>query len=396
MFHTRHTLPPLSADEQAHSERLMALIHNELAANHNWMTFDRFMELALYAPGLGYYSAGAHKLGTGGDFVTAPEISSLFSYCVANQCAEVLRSLPAADVFELGAGSGRMAADMLLHLEKLQSLPGHFYILEVSADLRRRQQQLFEQRVPHLLNKVKWLDSLPATFNGCIVANEVLDALPVKRFVVVDDTINELGIACSDHHFIWQPQQADTPLLHALDQIRTATGHWFGSGYRSEVNMLLPEWIRSLSSSLQRGVMLFIDYGLPLKQYYAAERRTGTLNCFYKHLQHDNPFVNVGLQDITAWVNFTALAEAGTAVDLELLGYTTQANFLLGAGIDKLLNEELSVTGVTDTQRWQSSQQVQQLMLPGGMGESFKAMAFGKNCDVELSGFATSDLRHSL
>ncbi|MES1191335.1 MAG: SAM-dependent methyltransferase [Steroidobacter sp.] len=396
MLHTTHTLPPLTADEQAHSERLTAFIRKECAGNNGWLGFDRFMELALYAPGLGYYSAGAHKLGAGGDFITAPEVSSLFSQCVANQCAEVLLSITSGDVLEPGAGSGIMAVDMLLHLEKLNALPERYFILEVSADLRQRQQRLLQQCIPHLFNRVTWLQSLPDNFCGCIIANEVLDALPVKRFVVINDVIHELGVVWRDNHFIWQPRQIDEALNSAVDHVSADIGHAFSEGYCSEINLLLPDWIRSLASILQRGVMIFLDYGLTRKQYYSAARNTGTLNCFYKHLQHDNPFANIGMQDITAWVDFTSLAEAGTQAGLELPGFTTQANFLLGAGIDKLLADEMHNNEISDARRWKLSQQVQQLMLPNGMGESFKVMAFSKNCDVNLSGFAANDLCHSL
>lgn len=396
MLHTAHTLPPLTADEQTHSERLIALIRKECAVNNGWLAFDRFMELALYAPGMGYYSAGAHKLGAGGDFITAPEVSSLFSQCVASQCAEVLHNLTGGDVLEPGAGSGIMAVDVLLHLEKLNALPGRYFILEVSADLRQRQQRLLQQRIPHLFNKVTWLQSLPDDFSGCIIANEVLDALPVKRFAMINDVIHELGVVWSDDHFIWQPHPADKTLNTAVDRLSAGIGHAFSEGYCSEINLLLPDWIHSLASVMQRGVMIFVDYGLARKQYYSAARNTGTLNCFYKHLQHDDPFANIGVQDITAWVDFTSLAEAGTKAGLELLGFTTQANFLLGAGIDKLLADEMHGNEMTDAGRWKLSQQVQQLMLPNGMGESFKVMAFSKHCDVNLSGLAVRDLRHSL
>ncbi|MES1195882.1 MAG: SAM-dependent methyltransferase, partial [Steroidobacter sp.] len=346
--------------------------------------------------GLGYYSAGAHKLGAGGDFTTAPEISPLFSHCVANQCAGVLQSLDGGSVLELGAGSGVMAAEMLLHMELTGSLPEHYCILEVSADLQQRQQALLQGRLPHLVDRVKWLRSLPQNFAGIIVANEVLDALPVKRFTVINAQVHELGVTVKDGRFSWQMREAEQPLREEVHRISAEAGHKFVEGYVSEVNLLLSPWIKSLSDSLSRGAMLFFDYGLPLKQFYSADRSRGTLNCFFRHLQHEDPFVNVGVQDITAWVNFTALAEAGSHAELQLGGFSTQAHFLIGAGIESLLRDEMNRDGMTDTQRWQLSKQVQQLMLPDGMGETFKAMSFNKNCDVELNGFAFRDLRHLL
>jgi len=393
MYRPTHTLPPLTADEQSHSDRLRARILEEIERSSRWIGFDRFMELALYEPGLGYYSAGSHKLGTGGDFTTAPEISSLFSQCIANQCLQALESLQGGDVLELGAGSGIMAADILLQMERAGTSPNHYFILEVSADLQQRQQLLLRERVPHLVNRIEWLTSAPNAFEGIIVANEVVDALPVKRFVVADG-IKELGVGINDTEFVWVSRAADSPLMEEVQRISNEVGHSFAPGYRSEVNLLLPSWTKALGESLHRGAVLFVDYGLSRNQLYSSERSNGTLNCFFKHHQHDNPFINLGVQDVTSWVDFTALAEAGTQAGLELIGYSTQAHFLIGAGIDKLLQSVMTDTG--DAQRWQLSQQAQKLMLPDRMGESFKAMAFKKNCEVALSGFGFRDLRHLL
>ena len=396
MFRTTHTLPSLTADEQAHSELLQTAIRNELERSQNWMGFDRYMELALYAPGLGYYSAGAHKFGVGGDFITAPEISPLFSHCVANQCAEVLRSLAGANILELGAGSGVMAAEVLLQLESLEQLPDRYYILEVSAELQQRQRLFLASKVPHLFSRVEWLSVLPTGFCGIIVANEVLDALPVKRFCAVSGTIFELGVSVADQQFCWQSHMMNEQTRIAVENIIADMGNGFADSYCSEVNMLLPGWMSALSESMHRGVMLFIDYGLPRKQYYGEARAQGTLNCFFKHQQHDNPFINVGIQDITAWVDFTALAQAGANAELELCGFATQANFLIGTGIESLLHAAMNRSDMTDTQRWKLSQQVQQLMLPDAMGETFKVIAFHKECDIDLSGFSVRDLRHLL
>jgi SAM-dependent MidA family methyltransferase len=354
------------------------------------------MELALYEPGLGYYSAGAHKLGAGGDFTTAPEISALFSQCMANQCVQVLKSLGGGNVLELGAGSGIMAADILLQMERAGALPNRYFVLEVSADLQHRQQALLRERIPHLVERVEWLQNLSIAFEGIIVANEVIDALPVKRFVVDKNGIKELGVGIVEDEFVWTTRAPQDSLLGEVNRFSDEIGCSFSSGYKSEVNLLLLSWIKSLEQSLHRGAMLFVDYGLPRNQFYSPDRINGTLNCFFKHHQHDNPFINIGVQDITTWVDFTSLAEAGTQAGLELSGFSTQAHFLIGAGIDRLMQSAINREDVSDTQRWQLSQQAQQLILPDGMGESFKAMAFRKNCEVELSGFGFRDLRHLL
>jgi SAM-dependent MidA family methyltransferase len=285
---------------------------------------------------------------------------------------------------------------MLLHLEQLNALPAHYYILEVSGDLQQRQQVLLKERTGHLMDRVQWLTSLPNDMNGIIVANEVIDALPVERFVGDGKGIIQLGVGVQDGGFIWQSRPATFELNNELERITKELGCSFSHGYTSEVNLLLPSWMKSLEQALYRGAMLFADYGLPRNQFYSADRVNGTLNCFFKHHQHDNPFINVGVQDITTWVDFTALAEAGTQAGLELSGFSTQAHFLIGTGIDRLMQSAMNREDVSDTQRWQLSQQAQQLMLPDGMGESFKAMAFRKNCDVELSGFGFRDLRHLL
>ncbi|MGC3983019.1 MAG: SAM-dependent methyltransferase [Steroidobacteraceae bacterium] len=398
---SQHTLPPLqrdwlrqlSPDERAHSERLLALIVAEIERAGGWLDFQSFMNLALYAPGLGYYSAGTHKLGHGGDFTTAPEISPLFSRCVARQCAQVLQTLGAGSVLELGAGSGVMALEMLRELQRQDCLPERYCILEVSADLRARQQALLQQHLPDYLPRVHWLDALPQDFVGVIVANEVLDALPVQRFSVQQGELQAMGVINTGNGLDWQARPADRALSTALQAIRDNVKVIWPEGYCSEVNLQLPGWIHALANSLQQGVLLFIDYGLPQHQYYAGERSRGTLSCFFRQRMHEDPLINVGLQDITAWVDFTAVAEAGIAAGLELRGFATQAHFLFGAGLQHLLAD---MSEQDDALRWKLSQQVQKLTLPGEMGESFKAMALAKNYDEPLSGFGFRDLRDHL
>jgi SAM-dependent MidA family methyltransferase len=397
----QHTIPSprmnlsqqLTADEQAHSERLLTLIRAEIKRAGGWIDFQTFMTLALYAPGLGYYSAGTHKLGAGGDFTTAPEISPLFSRCIAHQCAQVLQQLGNGSVLELGAGSGVMALEILRELQRIASLPERYYILEVSADLRARQQALLQQALPHYFDRIQWLDSLPDDFVGVIVANEVLDALPVQRFVIERGATQALGVSNGEYGLITTMQPASSTLSQAVNAIQSSLHEPLPDGYCSEVNLQLPAWIQSLADALRSGVMLFIDYGWPQHEYYSTERMRGTLSCFFRQRMHDNPLINIGLQDITAWVDFTALAEAGLNAGLELKGFATQAHFLFGAGLQTLLAD---MSEQSDAQRWQLSQQVQKLTLPGEMGESFKAMAFAKDCDIELSGFSFRDLRERL
>lgn len=385
-------LPPLTADEQAHSERLTAVIRDEIDRHHGWLSFERFMELALYAPGLGYYSAGARKLGAGGDFVTAPEISPLFSRCLARQCAQVL-SETGGDILELGAGSGVMATDILLELETLQQLPQRYFILEVSADLRERQRDTLQTRAPHLLERVQWLDALPENFVGVVIANEVLDALPVQRFAIRGGQVNAVGVTWQLGKLDLSEVRADAALARAVSEIEAQLGAPLPDGYQSEINLRLRSWITGIANAMQRGVIVFVDYGLPRAQYYNAERQRGTLLCHYRHRFHDDVLTHLGLQDIGAWVDFTAVADAAVDAGCTVAGYTTQANFLIGCGIDGLLNA-LAQQGLES--RLQIGKQAMVLILPGEMGERFKVIALGKNWDAPLMGFSVRDMAAGL
>ncbi len=385
-------LPTPTPEEQAHSELLIAKICSEIERHKGWLSFERYMELALYEPGLGYYSAGAHKLGADGDFVTAPEISPLFSRCLARQCAQVLQAI-GGDILELGAGSGVMAADMLVELATLAQLPNRYFILEVSADLRERQRATLADRVPQLLERVIWLDTLPTELVGVVIGNEVLDALPVQRFVIRGGQVNALGVTWQLGKLDWSEVRADPKLDAAVRVIEKSVGRSLPNGYSSEVNLRLPSWLASIANVLQRGVLLFIDYGLPQAQYYSDERTRGTLLCHYRHRFHDDALLHVGLQDIGAWVDFTAVAEAAVDSDCSVIGYTTQANFLIGCGIDQLL-ADLAEQGLEA--RLQIGKQTMVLTLPGEMGERFKAIALGKNWDTPLMGFSVRDMAASL
>jgi SAM-dependent MidA family methyltransferase len=383
----------LSADEGLHVERVRELLAQQIAAAHGWISFERYMDLALYAPGLGYYSAGARKLGVGGDFTTAPEISGLFGACVAQQCTEVLRELQGGSILEVGAGTGRLAVDVLTRLESLGCIPDRYFILEVSADLRERQRNLLLERLPRLAERVTWLEALPnEPFDGVILANEVLDALPVVRFRWQRGACEELGVALVEGRFTWSARPASLAMTETISVLADAAGGW-DDGYVSEYCRRLTPWARSVAQMLGRGAALWFDYGLPRPQYYLAERHEGTLICHFRHGAHEDPFLYPGLQDLTAWVDFTALAEACVAADCDLSGFTTQAYFLAGLGIDR---EMRSMAGEDDNRFARLANQARQLMMPGEMGERFKAMAWTRGIDRELSGFTLQDLRHTL
>lgn len=404
-------MPALSAEEEAHCRAVTALIAERVHASGGWMRFEQFMELALYAPGLGYYSAGSVKLGPGGDFVTAPEISDLFSRCVARQCAQVLGAISgAAEILELGAGTGRMAAVILQTLAAGGKLPDRYAILEVSADLAERQRERLRRLPRELSGRVVWLERLPERpIEGVILANEVLDALPCRRFALAGGAIRELGVALQaepragsgaadeggvpeDGRWLLERDGApDQALASACAALLDELLAPLPDGYSSEVCLRVAPWIAGVADCLERGVMLLFDYGLPRAHYYHPQRTTGTLRCHFKQRVHDDPYSNIGVQDITAWVDFTRVAEAAVACGLDLAGFCTQAGFLLATGVERLVAES------TDpVEHARLSGEARRLLLPGEMGEAFKAMALTRNYDAALEGFALQDLRPSL
>lgn len=385
--------PQPGPEALAHSRELEAHIARQIEDSGGRISFARFMDLALYAPGLGYYSAGSRKLGEAGDFVTAPEISPLFGRCLATQVQQVLQQLGGGAVLELGAGSGALAADILQQLEKLGQLPQRYLILEVSADLRQRQQQTLARRLPHLLDRLEWLDCLPEGLGGVVLANEVMDALPVERFRVQGAGIVQLGVAHGAAGFSTVDLPCDPALEARWEELRRELPGPLAQGYRSEICMGLRPWVGALAGALRRGALLLVDYGLPRAQYYHPERGDGTLICHYRHRAHADPFQWVGLQDITAWVDFTTVAESAVDCGLELMGFTPQAQFLLGAGLEGLLAE--ATAGDTRT-RLQAAAEAKKLTLPGEMGERFKVMGLSRGLQAPLSGFGLKDLSPSL
>lgn len=381
---TFEDLPRPAPEALEHSERLREQIRAAIAAAGGVLSFERYMELALYAPGLGYYSAGARKFGAAGDFVTAPEISPLFAQCLAVQSSQVLTELGGGDILELGAGSGRMAADMLNELARLGTLPGRYLILEVSADLRERQREEITKHASAWIGKVQWLERLPETFTGVMLGNEILDALPVARFRRDADGFKELCVADAEGGFAWQPRTAGGDLSTALAALDGSLPASLAEGYESEICLRLPAFIYSLAETLARGALLLTDYGYPRAGYYHPDRHMGTLMCHYRQRAHSDPFLYPGLQDITAHVDFTAVADAGTGAGLELAGYTTQAHFLLALGI---------VERATDLR---SAREAKLLTLPEEMGERFKAIGFTRRIAQALPGFTLRDLSHTL
>ncbi len=379
-------LPEPEAEAHAHSERLIEVIRAELVQQGGLLSFDRYMELALYAPGLGYYMAGARKFGASGDFITAPEISPLFGRCLARQCLQVLEALEGGDLFEFGAGSGRLAADLLSELEQLGGLPERYQILEVSPDLRARQRSTLEREVPHLIDRVEWLDAMPGPgFRGVVLANEVLDAMPVHRFRVEADGLKEQFVewAAGTLQNRWEPPRSPG-LVAAVEGL----GIPFPEGYESEINRRAAPWMRELGRSIEAGLVLLIDYGYPRGEFYHLQRSRGTLLCHYRHRVHPDPLALVGLQDITAHVDFTAVAEAGQGAGLEVNGFTTQAYFLMGCGMGRILAE----SDPNDIRaHLELVQGIKRLTLPSEMGERFKVLGLTRGVAQPLIGFGMRD-----
>ena len=374
-------LPEPSAEARRHSDRLSEAIRGEIETARGWIGFARFMELALYAPGLGYYVAGAAKFGGEGDFVTAPEISPLFGRTLARQIAQLLER-SAGQVLELGAGSGTMAADVLGELHDSDRLPQRYLILETSPQLVERQQRTLQQRQPALKDRIEWISALPENFDGVVVANEVLDALPVHLVAWRKNGVFERGVSWKDG-FVWSERPLSPGALR--DAAETIGAE---AGYVSEIALVAPALVRSLSAVLRKGALLLIDYGFGRREYYHPQRSHGTLMCHYRHRAHDDPFFLPGLQDLTTHVDFTAIAEAGIDAGMNMLGYTTQAQFLVNSGITRLLEQHSADPA---TSRFALTAGVQKLLSPAEMGELFKVIALGHGIDDPLIGFTSGD-----
>lgn len=382
------SLPIPDSQALAHSRQLASVIRSEIDAAGGWLDFAHYMHLALYAPGLGYYSGGAKKFGLDGDFVTAPEVSSLFAQTLARQAAQVIQ-MTHGDILELGAGTGRLALQLLLELQRLGQLPASYFILEVSAQLREIQRNTIEQNLPpDLAPRVQWLDRLPDVFTGLVLGNEVLDAMPVHIVKNTEHGLCELGVACDGQDLAWAERSLTVGHVY-----EGASKLALPAGYITELCPAATGLMTSLAGMLQQGVVLFIDYGFPRREYYHPQRSQGTLMCHYRHHAHGDPFFYPGLQDITAHVDFTAVAEAGMAHGLKLLGYCAQAEFLINCGITELL-ARISPHDIAVYAPLAS--QAHKLLSPAEMGELFKVIAMGRGVPEELLGFARGDKRRGL
>ena len=374
---------PVPADyAQRHSDRVVEKVRAEVQKHGGWISFARYMEMTLYAPGLGYYVAGAAKLGSEGDFVTAPEISPLFGRTLASQVADILAHT-GGGVLELGAGSGTLAASLLEQLQARNRLPERYRILEVSPELVQRQRRLLLQRLPALADRVEWITSVPQHFTGVVVANEVLDALPVHLLAWHDEDVSERGVICEGEGFAWKERGLAPGALR-----NAATALQIEAPYLSELSIAAPALIRTLAGALDHGVLMCVDYGFGRREYYHPQRNSGTLMCHYRHRAHDDPFFFPGLQDITAHVDFSSVAEAGIEAGLQLIGYTTQAQFLINCGIAELLAR----TPADNIAAYLPlAAGVQKLVSPAEMGELFKVIALGRGIQPPLAGFKTGD-----
>ncbi len=409
MASTLHlNLPIPDQAAQNRSQQLCRIIQQKIEQAGGWIDFASFMQMALYTPALGYYSGGAVKFADnqngGGDFVTAPQISPLFARTLARQVAQVLSEIQVSseakisseaqisskiqgDILELGAGTGKLAADLLLELQRLQQLPAHYYILEVSDYLRQIQLENLRKLPSDLFSRIVWLDALPADFVGLIIGNEVLDAIAVHLVGNTQQGLIERGVGFEEN-FIWQDKPMAAGKLN-----EEVSAHSLPIDYLTEFCPAATGLIHSLAASLKQGVILMIDYGFGAAEYYHAQRNTGTLMCHYQHYAHSNPLVYVGLQDITAHVNFTAIAQAGVSQNLNLAGYCNQASFLMNCGLLEILSE----TSPSDMAAYTPmAAAAQKLLSPAEMGELFKVIALSKNFDAPLIGFKSGDKAHML
>jgi SAM-dependent MidA family methyltransferase len=380
--------PPPPPEGAAASAALVGIIRGEIEACGGWLAFERFMDLALYAPGLGYYSGGSTKLGAGGDFVTAPEISPLFGRSLARQLEELLRD-GFDHVIELGGGSGALAAHVLQAHATSGLLPARYSILEPSAELRERQRSHIAAAVPALAERVEWIDALPNAVRAVVLANEVLDAIATRVVRVRGGTVEELGVKLGGDgaSFEREYRPAGGELLEAARLLALP------DGYETEINLRARALIRALGTAIERGVVLLVDYGYSSADYYHPQRSRGTLMCHYRQRAHEDPFVLPGLQDITAHVDFTAMADAALEAGMSVLGYTTQADFLVNCGIAEMLAE----LDATDLRAYvPAAGAAQKLLAPSQMGERFKVLALGKGVSRPLIGFARGDRTHTL
>lgn len=387
------TLPGPDGESVAHSGRVAAFMRQQMQLSGGSISFAEFMQHALYAPGLGYYAAGATKFGAAGDFITAPEVSPVFGRVLARQCAEVLAQVEHGAILEYGAGSGKLAADVLAGLGQLGALPAAYRILEVSPDLRERQERYLNEQVPELAQLVSWLDRPPASHRGAILANEVLDALPIERFAVRRAGTMQQRVMANDNGFRFVEMPAPDRLASAVQAVQDELGERLPEGYVSEICLAVPDWIAGMSVPLLEGVAFLCDYGVSRREYYAADRRTGWLRCHFRHHAHNDPLILAGIQDLTAWVDFTGVATAAVEAGFDIAGYTAQAQFLMAGGLEAEMQHFASLP---PGEQLALSQQIKTLTLPGEMGEHFKCLALAKGSIATPSAFSLADRTHAL
>jgi len=401
-----HSLPNEAA--RNHSQQLLDHIIQRIRSNNSPIPFAEYMQLALYTPGLGYYASEYPKFGKLGDFVTAPEITPLFSQCLARACQSTLHTLGGGAILEIGAGSGRMAIDLLTALAHLESLPDRYFILDISTDLKMRQQDNFRHHCPTLLDRVSWLDTLPTSgFRGIILANELCDAMPAHRFRIHQGEIEEGCVGEQNGQLDWKWMTAAPALSEQIVECFGGEKHPHADShlpddYTSEINLNIPAWVKTLGEVMATGVVIVIDYGFPRDEYYHPARHMGTLMCHYRHYAHTDPFFYPGLQDITTHVNFTAIAEAACEVNFNVAGFTNQASFLMDTGLlelsARMQNDPASRHDtVSETKALaQHNHAIQLLTSPAEMGELFKVMALTKAFDAPIKGFSFNDKRYRL
>ena len=401
--HTGLSLPTPDEFALKLSQKLREKISLAIMENGGSIGFEQYMQMALYEPALGYYSAGSSKFGEQGDFVTAPEISPIFSRCLAKQCQQVLSEISSGCILELGPGTGVMAIDILRELERNNVLPGVYYMLEPSADLRQRQQQNVKNEIPHLEERIIWLEHLPEKkIEGVILANEVIDAMPVKR-IVFDHEIEEYAVTCvaesgDKTRFQWIKKEFDQKSMNFVQELLDTLKESLPIPYTTEINFYIKPWLNSLNDILNKGLILISDYGYPRQEFFHPQRHAGTLICHYRHHAHDDPFLYPGLQDITASVDFTAVAEAAVDIGLHVSGFTTQAHFLIACGLDEFVSD---YEADDVAKRVEITHQVSKLTMPGEMGEKFKFIGLTKKLetkalDIQLIGFNFIDQRARL
>lgn len=389
----RLELPKPDATGADHSRKVAAAIRVAIDAAGGSISFAEYMQLALYAPGLGYYSAGAAKFGAAGDFITAPEISPLFGAILAQQSSCVLEQLGGGELLEPGAGTGALAVAILRKLRDLDALPERYLILEVSPDLQERQEQRLRDEVPELISRVTWITRLPQNFSGVVIANEVVDALPVERFRISDGKVLQARVSVTGSRFAWSYAAAPPVLQAAVTGIESDLGVDLPEGYESEVSLSARHWVSELASAVSAGCIFVIDYGLSRREYYARERNQGWLRCHFRHHAHNDPLVLPGIQDVTSWVDFSVIAEAASDSGMTVAGYVSQADFLLHGGLQEELADFLTLSG---TEQAKLSAQVKLLTLPAEMGENFKCICLLRGDLTAPPALSMSDRTHRL